>query len=186
MVCSDDGLAVYMVANHTTIKEICTLLPLTKKDLLQISGFGKAKVDKYGDDVLSAVDSYCQQYQLESNMFSRTDNPRKEKKEKVTTPKKDTKLVSFGLFKEGKQVNEIAAERNLTEGTVLGHLAHYVAAGDIGIDELVSKQKQQMIMDAVRVHGALSLKTLSDNLPEAVTYGDIRLVLATAGKNPVQ
>ncbi|MFN8251133.1 MAG: helix-turn-helix domain-containing protein [Ferruginibacter sp.] len=182
MVCREEGLAVYMVANQATIKEICTYLPLTKKDLLQISGFGKAKVEKYGDEVLSAVDGFCQQHQLVSNMFTKEHHPKKEKREKKSEPKKDTRLVSFNLYKEGKRANEIAAERNLTEGTVLGHLAYYVASGDIQIDELVSKQKLQLIQDAVQIHGILSLKTLVDNLPGDISYGDIRLVLAATEK----
>ena len=54
-------MPIYMVANQATLKEIATYLPLTKKDLLQISGFGKAKVDKYGDDIVASVRDYCSQ-----------------------------------------------------------------------------------------------------------------------------
>jgi superfamily II DNA helicase RecQ len=59
MKVQEENTVIYMVANQATLKEIATYLPLTKKQLLQISGFGKAKVDKYGDDVLEAVEEYC-------------------------------------------------------------------------------------------------------------------------------
>ena len=59
MVCEETGMPIYMVANQVTLKEIATYLPLTKRDLLQISGFGKAKVDKYGDDIVASVEGYC-------------------------------------------------------------------------------------------------------------------------------
>ena len=182
MVCKDEGLAVYLVANQATLRELSTYLPLSKKDLLQISGFGKAKADKYGDDILSAVESYCQQYGIETNMAEKAINPKKEPKQKSTAPKVDTKLVSFELYKTGKTVQEISAARNLVKSTIEAHLAHYIAEGEISIDELVNKQKQQLIKDAVAIHGSLSHKTLIDNLPKDIGYGEIKMVLAAGIK----
>jgi hypothetical protein len=178
MVCSDEDLPIYMVANQATLKEISTYLPLIKKDLLQISGFGKAKVDKYGDDVLAAVESYCQQYHFKTNMAVKTANPKKERKEKSTEVKTDTKTASFNLYKEGKAVATIAAERNLSAGTIEGHLAYFVSTGEIDINDLVDEKKQQLIKAAVAIHGGLSHKTLIDNLPNDISYGNIKMVLA--------
>ncbi len=178
MVCNDEKLPIYMVANQATLKEICTYLPLTVKELLQVSGFGKAKVEKYGDDVLAAVESFCQRHSIEGNMARKPVNLKKERKEKSSSPRVDTKQVSYELFKQGKNIAAIAAERNMVQGTIEGHLAHFVASGKINIDELVGKQKQQQIKDALLIHGAQSLKNLSDNLPAGITYGDIRLVMA--------
>jgi PIF1-like helicase/Helix-turn-helix domain/HRDC domain/Helicase len=178
MTCADEGIAVFMVASQVTLTELCTYLPLNKKDLLQISGFGKAKVDKYGDDVLHAIESYCQQYSLETNMAEKLLNPKRERKEKSSTPKVDTKLVSFELYKSGKTIEEISTERSFTKATIEGHLAHYIAEGQINIDDVVSKEKQLLIKDAVAIHGSLSHKILVDNLPKDIGYGEIRMVLA--------
>ncbi len=182
MVCADEGLAVYMVANQATLTELCTYLPLNKKDLMQISGFGKAKSEKYGDDVLHAIDSYCQQYGVKTNMAEKILNPKRERKEKSSIPKVDTRLVSFELYKSGKTIDEICTERNFVKTTIEGHLAHYIAEGQINIDDLVSKQKQQLIKDAVAIHGSLSHKTLIDNLPKDIGYGEIKMVLAAGLK----
>ncbi|RYF86191.1 MAG: ATP-dependent DNA helicase UvrD2, partial [Chitinophagaceae bacterium] len=59
LACEESGLPIYMVASLQTLKELCTYLPTTKKELLKIAGFGKAKVDKYGDEVVEAIESYC-------------------------------------------------------------------------------------------------------------------------------
>jgi PIF1-like helicase/Helix-turn-helix domain/HRDC domain/Helicase len=184
MACSDEGIAVYLVANHATLKELSAYLPLTKKDLLQISGFGKAKVDKYGDDVLAAIEGYCQQYNIETNMLALPSKASKEKAQrtKSAVTKTDTKKVSFNLYKEGKTLAEIATERNLVVGTIESHLVPFIAEGQINIDDLVSKQKQQLIKDAVDIHGSLSHRTLIDNLPKDVGYGEIRMVLAANSK----
>jgi superfamily II DNA helicase RecQ len=84
MVCEETKQPIYMVANQNTLKEVCTYLPFTKNDLLQLSGFGKAKVDKYGDDILEIVTSYCSRHNLETNIDAKVDNPKRVRKEKST------------------------------------------------------------------------------------------------------
>ena len=88
------------------------------------------------------------------------------------------KTVSFDLFKTGKDLAAIARERKLSPGTIAGHLVYFVEAGKIKIDELVSKEKQKIINDAVVLHGSTSLKTILDNLPDGFNYGELRMVLA--------
>jgi hypothetical protein len=177
-ICEESNMPIYMVANQATLREITTYLPLTKKDLLQVSGFGKAKVNKYGDDILAAVESYCSRLNIKTNMTAKAANPKRERKEKSNEEKTDTKVLSFNLFKEGKSVAEIAKERNFTVNTIEGHLAWFVGNGDIDINRLVSLQKQILIKEAVKIHGSLSHKTLIDNLSGDVSYGEIKLVLA--------
>jgi hypothetical protein len=179
MKCEEEKSPIFMVANQATLTELSTYLPLTKKDLQQISGFGKAKVEKYGDEILGAIEEYCQQHNIETNISTKLLNPKRERKEKSSTPKVDTKLVSFELYKAGKTIDEISTERSFTKATIEGHLAHYIAEGEINIDDVVSKQKQQLIKDAVAIHGSLSHKTLIENLPKDIGYGEIKMVLAS-------
>lgn len=177
-VCAETGQAIYMVANQTSLQEICSFLPLTKKDLMQIGGFGKAKAEKYGDDILEAVESYCERNGLESRMHEKTMNPKKERKPKLTEPKTDSKMLSFELYKAGKGITEIAKERNFAISTIEGHLSYFVGTGDLSIDEIVSKEKQALINDAVVKHGPSSLTTLINDLPKEISYNEIRMVLA--------
>ena len=183
MKMQEENVLIYMVANQATLKEIATYLPINKKDLLQISGFGKVKVDKYGDDIIDAVEEYCSRNGFETNMHALPSKAAKEKglREKNAVTKTDTKTISFNLYKEGKSITEIAAERNLTVGSIETHLIPFILDGTIEINDLVSPKKQQLILDAVAVHGALSHKTLIENLPADFTYGEIKMVLA-AGK----
>ena len=176
-VCEETGMPIYMVANQATLKEIATYLPLTKKDLLQLSGFGKAKVDKYGDDILTAVQDYCSRNNLEGNIAAKAGNPKRERKEKRLEEKTPTNIISFNLFKEGKSIAEIAKERNFAITTIEGHLASFVATGEIDISKMVSIEKQLLIKEAAKIHGRESFKTLKDNLPEDISYGELRMVM---------
>ena len=178
MICSESGQPIYMVANQASLQEIATYLPRTKKDLMQISGFGKAKAEKYGDEILEAVESFCERHGLNTNMGAMTGNPKKERKPKNAEPKIDTKTASFELYKSGKDIASIAKERNLSTSTINGHLAHFVSTGEIDINELVDKKKQKIINDAAAKYGIASHKTLIDNLPNDISYGELRMVLA--------
>lgn len=178
MICSETEQPIYMVANQASLQEICTYLPLTKKELMQISGFGKAKAEKYGDEILEVVENYCERHGLGTNMSAKKDNPKKERKPKSNESKPDTKKISFELYRSGKGIAEIAKERNFAISTIEGHLAYFVGTGDLSIDEMVSKDKQVLIHDAVAKHGHLSLTTLINNLPKEISYNEIRMALA--------
>jgi len=180
MKVQEENVNIYIVANQATLREIATYLPLTKKDLLQITGFGKAKVEKYGDEVIDAVEEFCTRNGIETNMAALPSKASKEKaqREKNAVTKTDTKTMSFNLYKEGKSVAEIATERNLGIETIEGHLVPFILEGEIEIDDLVPVNKQQLILDAVAKYGSLSLKILIENLPVLTTYGEIKMVLA--------
>jgi hypothetical protein len=178
-LCGEAALPIYMVANQASLKDICVYLPLNKKDLQQISGFGKTKAEKYGDEIIEAVENYCAKHNLGSNMAALANNPKKVPKEKSTASKTDTRVISFTLFKAGKSIAEIAKERKLTIGTIEGHLAKFVGSGEIDIDSLVSREKQGLIKDAAEKYGKGSLTTLVQNLPDYISYGEIRITLAT-------
>ncbi|MDE3144504.1 MAG: helix-turn-helix domain-containing protein, partial [Bacteroidota bacterium] len=113
---------------------------------------------------------------LSSNIHEKI--PKKERKEKSTAPKVDTKLLSFNLYKEGKAVEEIAAERNLTVQTIEGHLAHYISLGEIKIEELIAREKIILIEPALQNFDGGPITSIKQQLGDDVSFGEIRLVLA--------
>jgi hypothetical protein len=178
MICEETGMPIYMIANQNALKEIATYLPFSKKDLMKLSGFGKAKAEKYGDDILDVVKDYCERNNLNSNMSEKEENPKKERKEKPLEEKIASNIISFKLFKEGKSIEEIAKERNFAVTTIEGHIASFVANGEIDINKIVSEERQLLIKEVVKKLGNESFKTLKENLPADISYGEIRMVMA--------
>lgn len=88
-------------------------------------------------------------------------------------------MSSFNLFKEGKTIEEIAKERNLAVGTIESHLFYFVGIGEIDINQFLSIEKQELIKSAIEKFGHLSTKTLKENLPEEISYAQIRMVLSS-------
>ena len=177
-ICQETRIPIYMVANAASLAEIAMYLPLQKDQLQQISGFGKAKVDKYGDDILQSVQAYCSRNNISTNMGAKEKSPKRERKEKSNDIKTDTKTVSYNLFREGKSIEEIARERNFTVSTIEGHLVWFVVNGDIDVNKIVSMEKQLLIKGAAKSYGSANHKILKDNLPATISYSEIKLVIA--------
>lgn len=178
--CHQYNLPIFMVANKKSLTEIATLLPQTKNDLMKISGFGKAKAEKYGDDILDRVIAYCDKYSLTSHMDKAELKKKKDGKDsKGSTVKVSTQTISYNLFREGKSIVEIAKDRNMAVNTIEGHLSSFIADGMIDIDDLVTPELQQQILKAAAVHGWENLKILKDNLPENISYGQLRMTKAS-------
>lgn len=107
---------------------------------------------------------------------------KRKKKVKEDKPKKekvDTRALTFKMFRDGKTLKEIAAERSLTVGTVENHLAHFVEQGELEIGEVVSSQHQKIIRGIVKTFNkAYSLSQVKNLLPNDYTYAEIKLVIA--------
>lgn len=172
-------MPIYYVASSKTLEEMATYLPQTIDELKMVNGFGEAKAESYGDQFLEIIQQYAAEKNLSSTIAEK--RPKRKRKEKIegAGKKPDTKQESLRLYKSGKSISQIAAERQLTAQTVEGHLAHYVFTGEIGIEELVSSAKIARIkpaLDDFEKGGSLTL--VKEKLPPDITYGEIRLVLA--------
>lgn len=205
-ICNEEQKPIYMVANNKALTELANFLPLKEEDLLQITGFGKARAEAYGEQFLKLIKAYVKEQGLETNM--KTKAPKKAKKEKkqkepknINTPPEEgsdhwyslkdvtkekpkdqktaTKEQTFRLFKEGKKLEEIAKERGFSLGTIEGHLIPYIASGELNIDYLVSRQKQNIILKALEnFKYETGLNPVKNSLPEEITFAEIRYVLA--------
>jgi hypothetical protein len=182
-ICKEKNQPVYLIAKSSTLEEMALYLPQTIAQLNLISGFGPVKSRQYGMEFLDIICDYCEVNDLQSTIGIKTEKTkttRKKTETKSTTKaatKVDTKTVSYQLFKSGKSIAEIALERNITNSTVETHLSHFIATGEIDLNELLSEEKINAIQKAIAVHGNTSAKTLKENLPEDIGYGEIRMVM---------
>lgn len=181
-LCEQKNLPVFMVANSNSLDEMARYLPQTYDELNQISGFGKVKTLQFGEAFLSIINAYCEENNLHTNMEAMP--VKAKRKEKNIKGKTDTKTVSFVLYKEGKTIAEIAKQRSLAIGTIEDHLSYFVGMGLIDVNNLVGTEKQHFIKDAVAKHGYVVHKTVMENIPAGISYGEVKIVLASLKKIP--
>ncbi|MBK8088072.1 MAG: AAA family ATPase [Chitinophagaceae bacterium] len=178
-VCEENNLPIYMLANSNSLTEICTYLPLAKNHLMMLSGFGKAKVEKYGDEILEMVERYCSEHHIETNIEAKEANPKRQRKE-PSTPKAE-KVSSFSIslqyYKEGKTIDEIAKLRNFANSTIEGHLAEAVKHGEISVFKLVSDNKVEVIKEAIVSNPEMKSGELKGLLGDEYTFAEIRAVV---------
>ncbi len=143
---------------------LCAALHLVK-------GMGKKKSEKFGEELLNIITSYCQKEKIEppAETLAEKKNPKKIKDE--------SKKLSYDLFKEGKTISQIAEERTLSITTIEGHLAYYVGTGEIPINKLVSQELTKLIMSHFDGSDDLSMGPVKATLGDKVSWSDIRFVV---------
>jgi ATP-dependent DNA helicase RecQ len=178
-----ENVPAYLILSDSTLMEIATYLPLTKSDLARISGFGTYKVERYGNAFLELVQDYCRDHQLETLIQQK--QPKRERTSRAGSPKSsvnDSSKISLEMIKEGKTIAEIAEVRALAISTIETHLIKFIESGELTINELVSREKQNAIAQALGLLGSVGLKILKDNLPDTISYGEIRMVITARTK----
>ena len=151
---------------------MCETLPTTKKELLNVNGFGKIRVEKYGNAILKVIADYCTENDIE---LIKTIDIFEEKK--YSENKESSKNVSLRLFKSGKTVLEIAKERDLTEGTITEHLASFIPSKEVKITDLISENSYKELKVLIPTISFENLSDLKHQVDEKYSYSDLRLVL---------
>lgn len=171
----------FMIAGSKTLDELATYLPQSKTELAQITGFGSAKIKNYGNAFLQIIIDYCRENQLESLMHTKAKS-KKSKPQSDDEPKKEkvsTFDETFKFFQQGKGVAEIALERNMSLGTIEGHLSKFVANGSIAITELLPLDKTTTIIEALKgFEKGTSITPIKNDLGDEYSFGEIRWVVS--------
>lgn len=179
------GVPAFTVFSDATLVELAAYIPLKEEDLLQISGFGQAKLEHYGYDFLDVLRPYALQHGVQSRISEKA--PKKTRSERSTlkeTPaqassvKSTTFLQTLTLFHEGHTLEEIAQMRNKSPNTIQEHLAAFIQSGELSIREVVSDEHLAIILPVIEEKGAKMLRPIKDALPENVSYAEIRFAVA--------
>jgi hypothetical protein len=161
----------YMIIPQKTMVTLANFMPQSMRSLKLVKGMGTKKSEKFGEEILEIIISYCTKENIEPPAESFTEK-------KVTKKiKEDTKKTSFDLFKAGKLVSQIALERNLSVNTIETHLAYYVGTGDLPIDKFVTHEKVDLIASHFEGSGDYIMGPVKAALGESVSWSDIKFVV---------
>lgn len=98
-------------------------------------------------------------------------------------PKPDTRKATLDLYKQGKNITQIATERNLTEGTVFNHLAWYVLRGQLPQTAILSQRHFDIISRIISNVGATAtIAQIKALCPAEITWNEIRYVISRMKK----
>lgn len=186
----------FVVFSNAALAGIAHLRPTTLTELLKVPGVGPAKVNAYGEEIICIVQSH-----LEDDDFERgetvseasdadshdvvSDAPKKVKKElrddegnKLTTVE-----YSYWLYNQGNTVAQIAEKRGLNPVTIEGHLARYVASGDIDVHDFIDGDTLEKVEEYLAGHpDEKALKPIYEHFDSKISYGALRMAIAAIRK----
>lgn len=114
------------------------------------------------------------------------EKPKKEKKEELrdeSGKKLNTYEYSYWLYNQGNKVEQIAEKRGLNPSTIEGHLARYVASGDIDVLEFVDADTLEKVEAYCENHPEeKALKPIFEYFDAKIPYGVLRMAIAAIRK----
>jgi hypothetical protein len=173
----DADVPEYQVLNQQSLVQLVTLLPISKRGLLSIKGIGKTKMGTFGDELTEIVSDYCSKKGLETRLPEPLERKRQQVEEKP-----NTRQIRYELFSKGKTIDQIVKARRLTAGTIEGHLLAYIRSGEIGINELVSDEKINLVIKYFGENNSASPGMAKQELGEQISWGELRMILAHLNK----
>jgi hypothetical protein len=163
-------LPPYFILPQKTMAALVTFLPQSPEAMANIKGMGKTKSELFGPELLKIIKTYCIENKIESSSIPQSAERHTAKE------KKDTRLISFNLYKDGKTVEQIARERDMAVSTIEGHLAHYVGTGELSVDDFVPADLTALIAENIDEND-FRMGPVKSALGDQISWSELRYVM---------
>jgi ATP-dependent DNA helicase RecQ len=161
---TDSGVAAFLILHDTALDALCAAKPSTLQALRAVSGFGEKKVQRYGQEILQALQRFHNGERANNDWHTTVSHPRED---------------TLQLLEEGRTFEEIAQIRGRKVSTVVEMVAKLIEEGETEFRmQWFSSERYAQIASAVQQFGKERLKPVKEALPDEITYGEIRLVAA--------
>ena len=154
----EEGKPPYLIFSDATLKSMSARKPTSPAEMLNVSGVGEHKFERYGNEFMDVVIDFV--------------NKNKKKKG-------DSFKETLIMLEKGMSVAEISDERNLKETTIYSHIAQLFKIGKLtDVSKFVPFHEYKKVEEYLIKHPKEDkLKPIFDSLDGKVDYGKIRLVL---------
>jgi ATP-dependent DNA helicase RecQ len=174
----EQGIPPYMIFTDSSLKAMSRQKPGTLSAFGNVSGVGRRKLDRYGQEFVAEIRHYCDEHGIAMDTGGGEEvdlSPPVPEKPVVSL----THLETLDLHKNGLAPFQIAEQRKLKLRTIIDHLTMLLEDGqEVNLDELVDPARQQPIIQAIEAVGDASLKNIREHLNDAYDYEEIQLVRA--------
>lgn len=159
------GVPPYVIFHDATLQEMLKERPLTLNAMSNITGVGEQKLTRFGQQFINEIEKYPLT-ELLDNTLSKTVNE------------------TLMLYQQGKTIEQIIKDRELTSTTVYTHLSSAIEMGLLDVKKVLEldEQKYDEIVLAIESFGddeERRLKPVFEALDGAYDYGFLRCVQAS-------
>ncbi|TLS35031.1 DNA helicase RecQ [Pseudalkalibacillus caeni] len=177
-IAEDMSLPPYVVFSDASLKDMARYIPETKQSMLEIKGVGEKKYEQYGETFLKEIASF-----LETNGSikpAKVEQQPSGSKISKKDPKDDSPsyLVSYEAYQNGKQIKEIALERELSSQTIEGHLFKaYQEGHPLDWNQFFTPEIEEMVLAEYEQLDEKKLRPIKERLSDDIGYTMIKAVL---------
>ena len=100
------------------------------------------------------------------------------KTKKTKESKKPTIEITLEIWKNNKNIAEIASERKLTKTTIYGHLVKLIEQNDIELSDVLSEEKINQLKTLFKYFKGESLSELKETIGDKFTWEELKLYKA--------
>lgn len=183
-IAENEGVPPYIVFGDNTLKEMSLRMPINKEQLLDISGVGEKKIDKYGDEFIEKVKEYIENNSLEVNFefLNAKSKTMNSKTTKRISDKKKSFEITIEELKEGRSFIDIAKDRDITVSTVMSHIYKFLSDGgkvdfEINFTNLFTKEDEEEVIGAIKKIGYNKLKPIKEEARDDISYDTIKYII---------
>jgi ATP-dependent DNA helicase RecQ len=175
-IAQEQSVPAFVIFGDSTLRELARHRPTSLKHMASIHGVGERKLDAYGEAFTSAIEAYC----VENNVNTDVEivvRPARDRSGAV--PRTNArKLQAFTMFAEGASIEEVAAATGRASSTISGYLIEWIRQEKPeDISAWVSDEEYDRIIDAAGRLGADRLRPVFDALNEEVSFDAIKAAL---------
>ncbi len=165
-----------MIISKNSLKEISGRYPINIDELKDISGIGPKKISLYGEKLILAVNDYIAQNNIEIKWVNR-----KKRKVIIDGEDREDNEIAIDMLKDGKKLNEICDEIEVSISTILGYVTDYIkefgeSDFDLNLEDFYNEE-EDIIGDVCEKIGYEKISAIKKQLPPYIKYEAIRAVI---------
>jgi ATP-dependent DNA helicase RecQ len=144
------GVPPYVIFGDVALRQMARRYPRSETGFLAVPGVGRQKLREYGPRFMEVIEEWLIENdprEFEPEGF--TDGPTISRKPEDPDALNPTERTTLELFRRGRDVAAVAAERGLTESTIETHLARCIEAGQLDrLDRLLDEAELRQVREA--------------------------------------
>ena len=177
----------YMVFGDSTLKELSSRMPVDKEQMLEVSGVGERKYDKYGQQFIEKIMNYLNGNNINHIWISKakSDISIEEKKNNIEGSKnikEKSYINTVEMLRVCGSLRKTAGERELTLTTIISHVEKYISEGNsidfkIDFSDIFNEQDEEIVKGVIKNVGFNKLKAIKEQVPSNISYDVIKGII---------
>ena len=173
------GVAAFIILGDRTLREIAAVRPSTADRLRAIPGIGEVRLREHGQELMHVLDTACSARHFDRDVQTLARRPPRERAR--SSRPTAASAEARHLFEQGLTIETVMARTGRARSTVIGDLCEMIEdrRDQPSLRAWMTEETEDTIRHAAAQAGIERLRPIKDIVGEAISYDDIRIVVAT-------